>query len=128
MPGFKNVAIKARNKKGIIMNDSLLGDILLLFSLGFCGWAIFKKIRIPVPALLGTIAVIGTFRAIPLSLPMPPAFLYPLVQMMLGLSVGSRVTREITRQFREMIIPVITIIIWAITILFVLGIFLSRIT
>lgn len=110
------------------MNISLFMDVLLLFSLGICGWVLFRTFHVPVPALLGTIAVIGTLRALSFSLPLPHGFLYPLVQLMLGLFVGSRVTRDASRQFKGMLVPVVIIIVWAITILFALGLFLSRIT
>jgi len=47
------------------MSSSLLPlfDILLLFFLGICGWAIFKLLHLPVAPLLGTITVIGILRA-----------------------------------------------------------------
>lgn len=110
------------------MTSDLILDILFLFFLGSCGWALFALFRLPVPALLGTIAVIGTLRAAQFPLPDAPVFLYPLVQVMLGLFIGSKVTRETVLELKEMIAPAFIIVTWALAVVFLLGSFLARIT
>jgi membrane AbrB-like protein len=103
-------------------------DILLLFFLGFCGCVIFKLLHLPVAPLLGTITVIGILRAAGFSLPVAPDYLSPVTQVILGLSVGSRIKRETLYQLKEMIFPALIIISWALAAAFLLGAFLSKIT
>lgn len=103
-------------------------DILLLFFLGFCGCVIFKLLHLPVAPLLGTITVIGILRAAGFSLPVAPDYLSPVTQVILGLSVGSRIKRETLCQLRGMIFPAIIIIIWALAVAFLFGAFFSKIT
>ena len=101
-------------------------DILLLFFLGFCGCVIFKLLHLPVAPLLGTITVIGILRAAGFSLPVAPDYLSPVTQVILGLSVGSRIKRETLCQLRGMIFPAIIIIIWALAVAFLFGAFFSN--
>ncbi|MGI6327576.1 MAG: AbrB family transcriptional regulator [Dethiobacteria bacterium] len=106
----------------------LLTDTLILFLLGFLGWGLFKLIKFPVPALLGTIFLVGGLRAANIEVPLPPEFIYPLVQLMFGLHIGSGLTREATKKFKEMLIPILIVITWALTNLFLLGSILQKIT
>lgn len=103
-------------------------DLLILILLGLLGWALFAPLRIPAPALLGTIAVVGTLRILGYPLPMAPEFLSPAVQVFLGLFVGSKVTPGTTRQLRAMLPPAFMVVLWALGLVFGLGYFLSRIT
>lgn len=114
------------------MNLNLLINMMLsmitLFLLGLCGWTIFRILRLPVPALLGTIVVIGTLRILQFKLETSPEFLTPLIQLLLGLYVGTRLTREAILQLKKMLMPAIIIVTWALAIVFTLGIFLNRVT
>ncbi len=106
----------------------VIQNVLLLFLLGLAGWILLKIIHVPVPALLGTIIVIGTLRLIEYPLPTAPSFLSPLVQLMLGLFIGARFNRDVFQHLKGMIVPILIIISWALTVLFIVGFFLSQIT
>ncbi len=106
----------------------LIVEIAVLFGLGSLGWLLFYLLRIPAPALLGTIAVVGALRIIGLPLAESPGFFSPLVQVVLGLYVGSKVTRETVKELKSMVLPAIIIAAWALSVVFLLGNFLSRIT
>ncbi|VFU18064.1 conserved membrane hypothetical protein [anaerobic digester metagenome] len=107
---------------------NLLQDLFILFFFGICGWALFTLLRLPVAALLGTITFIGILRILEFPLPFAPNFLLPLVQVFLGLYVGTKVTRDTVRQLKTMVLPAIIIVFWALSVVFLLGIFLARIT
>lgn len=103
-------------------------DLVFLFFLGSCGWALFALLRLPIPALMGTIAVVGTLRVMGYPLPLGPDFLSPFIQIILGLYVGSKVTGETVQELKTMVFPVVIIVIWALSVVFVLGFILSRVT
>ena len=107
---------------------ALLRDTVILFLLGSLGWGLFTLIKFPVPALLGTIFLIGGLRAANISVPLPPEFLYPLVQLMFGLQIGSGLTKDSTKTFKEMLIPLLIVTTWALTILFLLGYIADKLT
>ncbi len=88
----------------------------------------FKLLRLPVPSLLGTIAVIGTLRGLGVELPLPPPFLSLLLQVMIGIIVGSRITQEVAANLKGMLKPALVIVTWALSIVFLLGIFLANVT
>ncbi len=102
--------------------------MIVLIGLGICGWIIFSLAHVPVPEIMGPIIIIGVLRALQYDVPMPPAFLNILTQIILGLFVGSRVTPEAFSQLKKMIGPILVILLWAMTILFVSGIFLVHVT
>lgn len=106
----------------------LLTDTVILFLLGFLGWGLFTLIKFPVPALLGTIFLVGGLRAANIAVPLLPEFIYPLVQLMFGLQIGSGLTREATKKFKEMLIPLLIVTTWALTILFLLGYIAEKVT
>ncbi|MDO9534906.1 MAG: AbrB family transcriptional regulator [Bacillota bacterium] len=106
----------------------MIQDLLLLFMLGFAGWGLFKILHLPVPAMLGPLVLIGSLRALNYPLPSPPPSLHYFFQIVLGFSIGSRVNRETIRQLKELLKPALIIVTWAITIVFVFGNILSKIT
>ncbi len=106
----------------------IITDLLLLFLLGSIGWALLTPIKVPAAALLGTILVVGTFRMSGFPLPLAPDFFSTAVQVFLGLFVGSKVTRDTVTQLKAMIPPALLIVFWALTLVFGMGYFISRIT
>lgn len=103
-------------------------DLLLLFLLGFAGWGLFRILRLPVPAILGPLVLIGSLRALNYPLPSTPPFLPYIFQIVLGFFVGSRVSKDSIRQLKELFVPAVIIVAWALTIVFVFGNILSNIT
>lgn len=106
----------------------LLGDTLVLLSIGLCGWALFTLLRFPVAPLLGSVIAIGALRLSGFPLPTAPLFIAPLVQIMLGLFVGSRMNRQAIRELKTMAIPALLIVAWALSLLMVMGYFLGHIS
>lgn len=106
----------------------LIKDTIFLFMLGFFSWGLFKILKIPVPAFLGTLFVVGGLRATNLPIPSPPEAIYPLVQLMYGLYIGSGLTKEATKKFKELVIPVLIVIVWALSLVFLMGALLNKVT
>ncbi len=103
-------------------------DFLILFALGGIGWAVFSLLRAPVPPLLGTLLIIGTLRALEIPIPDAPRYLAPVVQVLLGLYIGTKVTRDTVRELKSLVVPAAVISVWALTIIFLVGWMLSRLT
>ncbi len=103
-------------------------DLIFLFFLGSCGWLLFKLLRLPIPALLGTVTLVGFLRVSGYPLPLSPDFLSPFIQIVLGLFVGSKVTRETVREWKTMLPSAAIIIAWALGVVFLLGLILSEFT
>lgn len=103
-------------------------DLVFLFFLGSCGWLLFKLLRLPIPALLGTVTLVGFLRVSGHPLPLSPDFLSPFIQIVLGLFVGSKVTRETVREWKTMLPSAAIIIAWALGVVFLLGLILSEFT
>lgn len=106
----------------------IVKDLLLLVGLGGLGWLIFAPLRIPVPELFGTIILVGAIRISGYPLPESPDFLSPLIQVVLGLYVGSKVTRDTVRDLKTMAAPAAIIVAWALCVVFLMGYFLSCVT
>ncbi|TVQ40253.1 MAG: hypothetical protein EA384_03805 [Spirochaetaceae bacterium] len=105
-----------------------LRDLLFLLSLGIAGWAMFALIRSPVPPLFGTLAVVGTLRVLLPAIPMPPVYLSPVVQTLLGIYIGARITRQTVRQLKSLALPAIVVSAWALALVFAFGSLLGRLT
>ncbi len=110
------------------MNLEISLEILLLFSLGLCGWVLFRMIRVPMAPFLGTVAVIGLLRCVHVDLPTAPDNFTIFIQLVLGLYTGSRVTRETVWYLKGMIVPAIIIIVWSLFVAFGLGAVLAIFT
>ncbi len=105
-----------------------LAALALLFALGAAGWAVLRRLRFPVPSLLGALAVIGTLRALDLPVPDSPEYLYPAVQVLLGIYIGTQVGRDTARQIKSLVLPATLIGVWALLLVFAFGWVLGRVT
>ncbi len=101
---------------------------LLLYALGVVGWGVFSLIRAPVPPLLGALVVIGALRVFEAPVPASPNFLDPAVQIMLGLFIGSKVTRETVADLKNLVRPALLVAGWALALVFVFGPILGRVS
>ncbi len=110
------------------MSYQIIQDTFILFLLGGVGWLIFETIRFPASAFLGTIFVIGALRIGGIDLPAAPGYLSSVVQLILGIYVGSKIKKDTIRQLKTMITPAAMIIAWATAIVFLLGKILTSTT
>ncbi len=106
----------------------ILGDFLLLMGLGVVGWFLLATIRMPAAEVLGPVVLIGAMRALHLDLPLSPPFLFSVVQIVIGIFIGSMLNRETVRELKPMFLPALIVIGWALSIIFIIGFFLARYT
>lgn len=100
---------------------SQLYDLFVLYIMGYLGLLIAKKVRLPVSALLGPLLLLGGLRAFSINFPFPP-FWFPLtIQLLLGIFLGLKFEKNKLAQIREMLIPLITMSVWALFVTFSLG-------
>jgi len=104
--------------------EMIIQDTAILFFLGICGWMLFSIFNFPAAPILGTLTLIGVLRIIGYSLPPSPDYIFLLVQITLGLSAGTKITKESLKEIRIMILPASIIVIWTLSMVFLLGILL----
>jgi len=104
----------------------MISDVLLLFGLGLLGWFLLSRVKMPASELIGPVVIIGTLRAMQVELPNSPDFLFPAAQVVIGIFVGSMLNKEAVRELKPMAVSALIIIAWALSLVFVVGIFLAR--
>jgi len=85
--------------------EMIIQDTAILFFLGICGWRLFSVLNFPAATILGTLTVIGILRITGYPLPTPPDYIFLMVQVMLGCSAGTKITKESVGGLRTMIVP-----------------------
>lgn len=106
------------------MMETVAGTVLL-FLLGLLGWALFSLLRFPAAPMIGALTVISALKILQFPVPAAPALLFPIIQILLGLFVGARVTRETIRELKDLFAPGAIIVAWALFMLFLLGSYLT---
>jgi membrane AbrB-like protein len=78
-------------------------DLLLFFGIGVSGWLIAEKLKIPAPAILGSLLFLGIagFFEAPIA---PPALLRPLLSVALGVVLGLRFNVNLSGMVREILL------------------------
>ncbi len=103
-----------------------LNETLLLFGLGLCGWFLLSRVRMPAAHVLGPMVLIGALRAFQFDLPPSPDFMFPAVQIIIGIFVGSMLNKEALSELKKMAGSALIIILWTLSVIFVIGFFLAR--
>jgi uncharacterized protein len=103
-------------------------NLFILLAIGMIGWAVFELLHFPIASLLGPLITIGILRVLQVNIPMSPSFLHFIIQVVLGLNIGLRFTRDTLLELKQMILPSIIIIVYALTTAFGLGSLVSHFT
>lgn len=103
-------------------------DLSILCLLGTAGWMLFKRARIPSPALLGSLLVIGIIRGIGLEIPASPPWFSKLTQILLGFYMGSTLTKDSVEDMRGFLVPTILVPVWYLSFNFLAGWLTSSLT
>lgn len=119
---------RPQNKKRSIISIKSLLEFITLFGLGFFGWKLFDLIHLPIANILGPVVLIGILRVLNIPLIFSPKYLSIIIQVAMGYIIGSKITRDRAKVFKTMIIPVVVIIIWTISVVFLLSYILMRLT
>ncbi len=106
----------------------IVWETILLFLVGSAGWALFSKLRIPVAPFLGSLSAITILRALGMDIPLSPAWLFPSLQILIGIRIGSMVNRKNIQGLRLMFVPAILVVLWAQSVIFIMGPVMARLT
>ena len=90
------------------------------------GWFLLALIRMPASEVLGPALLIGVLRVMEIDLPTSPGFLFQGAQVVIGIFVGSMLTRDTLRELKPMALSALIIVTWALSIVFFIGFALSR--
>ncbi len=108
------------------MHFQTLQATALLFGMGMLGWFLLSRLHIPAPEIMGPIVLIGAFRALHIDLPSAPAFLFPIAQVIIGIFVGSMLDKDSVRHLKAMATSALIVVIWALSMIVIIGFFLHR--
>ncbi len=103
-------------------------NVLVLYGLGLLGWLILRPLRVPVPSLIGTLVVVGGLRLAGIDLPRLPSGLEQAIQILLGLYVGSMITKDTLDSMRLLLVPSAITMSWVLSLAFLGGWVLSTFT
>jgi uncharacterized protein len=101
-------------------------DAILLLALGILGWMALAKIRVPAPEVLGPAVLIGALRLMQVELPTSPSYIFPVVQIMIGIFIGSMLNKDSIRNLKPIALAASVIVAWALAVILVIGSLLSR--
>lgn len=101
---------------------------IYLFLLGMPGWLAFRALKVPAAPILGAMTLVGALRVFGYSPPPTPEILKPVLQIVCGMFIGLRVTKDIKRAFRKMMtLAMVVSAYWMVTAL-ATGYLLHRVT
>ena len=96
-------------------------NLLLLYIIGYVGYRLGERLKLPNSSLLGPLFTIGILRLIDFGIPVPPDWFSVVIQLVLGTILGLRLDRESLPQIVTLFKPIIIIIFWAFSVTFSLG-------
>ena len=101
-------------------------DLVILFGLGVSGWLLLKISRMPAAEIVGPVLIIGALRVFDVELPYSPDYLFPAIQVILGIFVGAKLTKDTLLELKSMASSALVVIIWSLLLVFIIGFFLDR--
>lgn len=104
----------------------VIADLLILTLIALGGWGLFSVLRLPTAALLGPLVLAGSLRFVGFSIPFSPAFLNPLIQILLGYGIGAHVNRQNVKELRTIALPALVVIAWVFGMIGIVGTVLTR--
>ncbi|MDO9508463.1 MAG: AbrB family transcriptional regulator [Thermovirgaceae bacterium] len=100
-------------------------DFLHLLAVGVPGWLLFRLLRVPAPIMMGAMLSAGFFAVKGWGVPQVPLGANLVFQIILGLFIGVRFTREAGAEFKKSVGVALLAGVWWITLPLGLGWFVS---
>ncbi len=110
----------------MFMSFESLQNLALLFGLGLVGWFLSARLRFPAPEIIGPIFLIGALRALHVDLPDAPNYLFPVAQITIGIFIGSMLDKKSVQSLKPMAASAVVVVIWALSMILLIGFFLNR--
>ncbi len=108
------------------MWSSILG-IFFLYLSGTAGYIVFRRLHLPLPALLGSLAATATLAIVGLfPLEAPVGAMSAFCKIAIGIMMGRRINRDSLRMIAQLIGPALLISIWMILLSVASGEMLAR--
>ena len=101
-----------------------ISEILYMIAMGLAGFILAHSFRVPSPALLGPLLVVGMFRIFGFPVYSFPGSWLLVFQSVLGVYIGLKTNRDLFNRLRKLMEPTIAIIIWTLGINLGLGMIL----
>jgi uncharacterized protein len=103
-------------------------EYLVPIVLGLCGWLVCSRLRVPVAGILGPLIFIGAAAGLGLPVGNFPLWIKTVLQIVVGVYAGSRVTRETFRQVRSLGLTIALVTAWTVLSAVGIGYLASRLT
>ncbi|MDW7674820.1 MAG: AbrB family transcriptional regulator [Bacillota bacterium] len=87
---------------------------ILLFIIGLIGATVFRKLRVPAAALIGAMLFTGIARIMGITLPVLPDLAVDALQLLLGIYIGLKLSREQLKFIKKSFWPTIMVVGWTI--------------
>ena len=100
---------------------SLGSTLILIYIIGYLGYIIFKKIKIPAAGIAGSLAANAAVSLLGVNFAELPAFINVLFQISIGIIVGSQFSKERNKHIKALALPSLLAAFWAVAVGLVLG-------
>jgi membrane AbrB-like protein len=105
------------------MNNFL--SLVILYLIGVGGYFAFKKLNLPLPALLGSLAITSVIALLGLFPQAPTGGMSAICKIVMGIIVGRRINRQSVKILRKIVYPALLVSIWMVLLSIFLGFLLT---
>lgn len=105
-----------------------LRDSTELYLVGWLGWRLFERLRVPAASLLGSIAAVGAFQLAGMDLAHVPGAFKFVLQIILGTFIGLRFRSDTLNYLRRLAVPTALVSGWMLASSLVVGFVFLKLT
>lgn len=95
--------------------------LILVYIIGYFGYLLFNRFKIPAAGLTGSLAANAAVNLLGVNFAVLPVWIGVLLQIAIGITAGSRFSKEKNKQIKALALPSIISAFWAVTIGLSLG-------
>jgi len=110
------------------INESAPITIVLIFIIGHIGYSVFKFIKIPAPALTGSLVANAIVTSLGVKWADVPILVIVFLQAMIGIMMGVRFSKDRIKQIKKLAFPGLLVALWMVVFGLFLGSFISKFT
>ncbi|HHV07493.1 MAG TPA: AbrB family transcriptional regulator [Firmicutes bacterium] len=103
-------------------------DSVLLYLVGWLGWRLLARLKVPAASLLGGVVAVGMARLAGIQFAHLPAFLQKGLQVVLGTFIGLRFKKNTLPELKRLALPSLLVSVWMLTSCFAVGRIFQRLT
>lgn len=115
-------ALIAYRRLTILTKELSLGTtLILIYIIGYIGYIIFKKIKIPAAGIIGSLVANAAVSLLGVNFAELPVFISVLLQITIGIIAGSQFSKERNKQIKALGLPSLLAAFWAVAVGLILG-------